>query len=103
MKFLLAFRLIGILAAQITLTNYTLGNNLVANHDFSKQLVHPGVNHNYFKGSMVGWNCSNQCDIQNISLTSKTTVCKSIQLVANLDSNEAFDNMSQIISIPSPA
>ena len=82
---------------------FTMGPNLILNPSFMNAPLPSGtINNNYYNPSLVSWNCSPLCEIQNTmlacgynSLSCNTTFVQDV----DLDSTHQFNNLSQTVSI----
>jgi hypothetical protein len=87
---------------QNSTANYTWGNNMVINPDFTLSIIPVDNIAKNYNTSMVGWSCDTNCECQNTSAMFKhlnRTLTNNISENVDLDSNAVFDNISQIISL----
>lgn len=102
MYYLLVFScIVGAQTASYNSSLYTLGSNLITNHNFSLPVIPNGTAYSLYSGSIASWTCKNICDVKNIPETcSISGVPCDVNFTKgiDLDTNNSLHTISQAIN-----
>lgn len=98
---LLIFCILDTQAALYNTSLYTLGTNLVANHNFSLPVIPSGTAYTLYSSSISGWICTTICDVKNMPETcSASGISCNINFTKGIDfdTNSTLHSISQTVS-----